>query len=103
MTSALNTPFGSPAGGLGKSSPMLILSGMGSPLVQIFALSVLVYAGTQPPFNPIILPLFPDLVFPLNQLTNPLIFLAVVSTVGGRARNAPKRCNESSGTGVSGW
>ena len=43
---------------------------------------ILAYAGIQPPFNPIILPLFPDLVFPLNQLTNPLIFLAVALALG---------------------
>jgi amino acid transporter len=43
---------------------------------------ILAYAGTQPPFNPIILPLFPDLMFPLNQLTNPLIFLAVALAIG---------------------
>jgi hypothetical protein len=35
---------------------------------------MLIYAGTQPPFDPIILPLFPDLPTPLNWLTNPLIW-----------------------------
>ncbi len=51
-------------------------------IVTIVGVVILAYAGTQPPFNPIILPLFPDLVFPLNQLTNPLIFLAVALLLG---------------------
>ncbi len=51
-------------------------------IVTIIGVVILAYAGTQPPFNPIILPLFPDLVFPLNQLTNPLIFLAVALALG---------------------
>jgi len=51
-------------------------------IITILGAVILAYAGTQPPFNPIILPLFPDLVFPLNQLTNPLIFLAVALAIG---------------------
>ncbi len=51
-------------------------------IITIIGVVILAYAGTQPPFNPIILPLFPDLVFPLNQLTNPLIFLAVALALG---------------------
>lgn len=51
-------------------------------LVTVIGVVILAYAGIQPPFNPIILPLFPDLVFPLNQLTNPLIFLAVALALG---------------------
>lgn len=51
-------------------------------LITIIGVVILAYAGIQPPFNPIILPLFPDLVFPLNQLTNPLIFLAVAMALG---------------------
>jgi amino acid transporter len=51
-------------------------------VITIIGVVVLAYAGIQPPFNPIILPLFPDLVFPLNQLTNPLIFLAVALALG---------------------
>ncbi|MFO1131513.1 MAG: amino acid permease [Hyphomicrobiales bacterium] len=51
-------------------------------LITIIGVIILAYAGIQPPFNPIILPLFPDLVFPLNQLTNPLIFLAVAMALG---------------------
>jgi amino acid transporter len=51
-------------------------------VVTIIGVIILAYAGIQPPFNPIILPLFPDLVFPLNQLTNPLIFLAVALAIG---------------------
>ncbi|WP_421692832.1 amino acid permease [Aestuariivirga sp.] len=51
-------------------------------IITIIGVVVLAYAGIQPPFNPIILPLFPDLVFPLNQLTNPLIFLAVAMALG---------------------
>lgn len=51
-------------------------------LISIVGVIILAYAGIQPPFNPIILPLFPDLVFPLNQLTNPLIFLAVALALG---------------------
>jgi amino acid transporter len=51
-------------------------------VITIIGVIVLAYAGIQPPFNPIILPLFPDLVFPLNQLTNPLIFLAVAMALG---------------------
>ena len=51
-------------------------------LVTVVGVVVLAYAGIQPPFNPIILPLFPDLHFPLDQLTNPLIFLAVALTLG---------------------
>jgi amino acid transporter len=51
-------------------------------IVTIIGVVILAYAGIQPPFNPIILPLFPDLVFPLNQLTNPLIFLAVALALG---------------------
>lgn len=50
-------------------------------VVTIIGVIILAYAGTQPPFNPIILPLFPDLAFPLNQLTNPLIFLAVALAI----------------------
>ena len=51
-------------------------------VITIIGVVILAFAGTQPPFNPIILPLFPDLVFPLNQLTNPLIFLAVALGLG---------------------
>lgn len=51
-------------------------------ILTVIGVVILAYAGTQPPFNPIILPLFPDLVFPLNQLTNPLIFLAVALALG---------------------
>jgi len=51
-------------------------------LVTVIGVVILAYAGIQPPFNPIILPLFPDLAFPLNQLTNPLIFLAVALGLG---------------------
>lgn len=51
-------------------------------LVTVIGVVILCYAGIQPPFNPIILPLFPDLPFPLNQLTNPLIFLAVALALG---------------------
>ncbi len=51
-------------------------------IITIIGVVILAYAGTQPPFNPIILPLFPDLMFPLNQLTNPLIFLAVALALG---------------------
>lgn len=51
-------------------------------VITIIGVVILAYAGIQPPFNPIILPLFPDLVFPLNQLTNPLIFLAVAMALG---------------------
>ncbi len=51
-------------------------------MITIVGVVILAYAGIQPPFNPIILPLFPDLVFPLNQLTNPLIFLAVALALG---------------------
>jgi amino acid transporter len=51
-------------------------------LITIIGVIILAYAGIQPPFNPIILPLFPDLMFPLNQLTNPLIFLAVALGLG---------------------
>ncbi len=51
-------------------------------IITIVGVVILAYAGIQPPFNPIILPLFPDIVFPLNQLTNPLIFLAVALALG---------------------
>lgn len=51
-------------------------------VITVIGVVVLAYAGIQPPFNPIILPLFPDLPFPLNQLTNPLIFLAVALALG---------------------
>lgn len=51
-------------------------------ILTVIGVVILAYAGIQPPFNPIILPLFPDLVFPLNQLTNPLIFLAVALALG---------------------
>ena len=51
-------------------------------VITVIGVIILAYAGIQPPFNPIILPLFPDLVFPLNQLTNPLIFLAVALAIG---------------------
>ena len=51
-------------------------------LITVIGVVILAYAGIQPPFNPIILPLFPDLAFPLNQLTNPLIFLAVALALG---------------------
>lgn len=51
-------------------------------VITVIGVIILAYAGTQPPFNPIILPLFPDLAFPLNQLTNPLIFLAVALVIG---------------------
>ncbi|MBL8792241.1 MAG: amino acid permease [Rhizobiales bacterium] len=60
------------------------LGGLSKPfaLLTVVGVVILAYAGTQPPFNPIILPLFPDLMFPLNQLTNPLIFLAVALALG---------------------
>lgn len=51
-------------------------------IITMIGVVILAYAGIQPPFNPIILPLFPDLAFPLNQLTNPLIFLAVALALG---------------------
>jgi amino acid transporter len=51
-------------------------------VITIIGAIVLIYAGTQPPFDPIILPLFPDLPVPLNLLTNPLIFLAVALAIG---------------------
>jgi hypothetical protein len=51
-------------------------------VVTIVGVVILADAGIQPPFDPIILPLFPDLVFPLDQLTNPLIFLAVALALG---------------------
>ena len=60
------------------------LGAWSKPLAVITCIGVIIlaYAGIQPPFNPIILPLFPDLFFPLNQLTNPLIFLAVALAIG---------------------
>ena len=60
------------------------LGGLSKPfaVITVIGVVILAYAGTQPPFNPIILPLFPDLMFPLNQLTNPLIFLAVALALG---------------------
>jgi amino acid transporter len=51
-------------------------------IISILGALMLIYAGTQPPFNPIILPLFPDLPVPLNWLTNPLVFIAVALIVG---------------------
>jgi amino acid transporter len=51
-------------------------------VISILGAVMLIYAGTQPPFDPIILPLFPDLPTPLNWLTNPLIFLAVALAIG---------------------
>ena len=50
---------------------------------------ILIYAGIQPPFDPIILPLFPDLPMPLNWLTNPLIFLAVALAIVWFASEVP--------------
>ena len=51
-------------------------------IISILGAIMLVYAGTQPPFDPIILPLFPDLPVPLNWLTNPLVFIAVALAIG---------------------
>lgn len=51
-------------------------------IISILGAIMLIYAGTQPPFNPIILPLFPDLPFPLNWLTNPIIFIALALAIG---------------------
>ncbi len=51
-------------------------------VISIIGALILCYAGTQPPFNPIILPLFPDLPVPLNWLTNPLVFIAVALIIG---------------------
>jgi len=51
-------------------------------IITIIGAIILAYAGTQPPFDPIILPLFPDLPVPLNWLTNPLIFIAVALIIG---------------------
>jgi amino acid transporter len=51
-------------------------------IISIIGALLLIYAGTQPPFDPIILPLFPDWPTPLNWLTNPLIFIAVALVVG---------------------
>jgi amino acid transporter len=51
-------------------------------IIAIIGALLLAYAGTQPPFDPIILPLFPDLPTPLNLLTNPLIFIAVALAIG---------------------
>ena len=51
-------------------------------IISIIGALILCYAGTQPPFNPIILPLFPDLPVPLNWLTNPLVFIAVALIIG---------------------
>ena len=45
-------------------------------IISILGALLLCYAGTQPPFDPIILPLFPDLVWPINWLTNPIVFIA---------------------------
>jgi amino acid transporter len=51
-------------------------------IISILGALLLCYAGTQPPFDPIILPLFPNLVWPLNWLTNPIIFIAVALAIG---------------------
>src|SRR5262245_30851623 len=39
-------------------------------IISIIGALLLCYAGTQPPFDPIILPLFPDLPTPLNWFSN---------------------------------
>jgi amino acid transporter len=57
-------------------------------IISILGAIMLIYAGTQPPFNPIILPLFPDLPIPFNWLTNPLIFIAVALAIGWFASEA---------------
>jgi amino acid transporter len=51
-------------------------------IISIIGALLLCYAGTQPPFDPIILPLFPDLPVPLNWLTNPLVFIACALAIG---------------------
>jgi amino acid transporter len=51
-------------------------------IIAVIGAIILAYAGTQPPFDPIILPLFPDLPVPLNWLSNPLIFIAVALIIG---------------------
>jgi amino acid transporter len=51
-------------------------------IIAIIGAVILCYAGTQPPFDPIILPLFPGLPVPLNWLTNPLVFIAVALIIG---------------------
>jgi amino acid transporter len=51
-------------------------------IISIIGVIILAYAGIQPPFDPIIKPLFPDLMTPLNYLTNPLIFLALALAIG---------------------
>src|SRR4029078_4068995 len=61
-----------------------------SAVISILGAIMLIYAGTQPPFNPIILPLFPDLPFPLNWLTNPLIFIALALAIGWFASEAQR-------------
>jgi amino acid transporter len=51
-------------------------------IISILGAIMLIYAGTQPPFDPIILPLFPDWPWPINWLTNPLVFIAVALAIG---------------------
>ena len=68
-------------------------------LITIIGVVILAYAGIQPPFNPIILPLFPDLVFPLNQLTNPLIFLAVALALGWFLSETQALCRSADRSG----
>jgi amino acid transporter len=51
-------------------------------IVSILGALMLCYAGTQPPFDPIILPIFPGLPVPLNWLSNPIIFIAVALAAG---------------------
>jgi amino acid transporter len=57
-------------------------------VISIIGALLLIYAGTQPPFDPIILPIFPDLPTPLNWLTNPLVFIAVALAIGWFASEA---------------
>ena len=57
-------------------------------IISILGALVLCYAGTQPPFDPIIDPLFPNLPVPLNWLTNPLVFIAVALIIGWFASEA---------------
>jgi len=51
-------------------------------VITIIGVVLLAYAGIQPPFDPIINPLFPDLPRPLNWLTNPIVFLGVALILG---------------------
>ena len=68
--------------------------------ISVLGAIILCYAGIQPPFDPLVNPIFKDLPFPINWLTNPLIFIGIALLIGwfASAKNIFARSRSRVGT-----